>query len=231
VSVPATDPGGGPSPTALLETLEEAQRAGFLGPGPLPPHLRHAEGFVAAARRQLAPAAPAATPRLLDLGSGGGLPGLVVATAMGDISIVLLDANVRRTAFLVRAVRRLGLTERVQVVQERAERAGRRPDLRGTFDGVVVRSFGPPAVVAECAAPFLRVGGWLVVSEPPGDPEKGPPAAPVSERWPAADLSQFGLEPGELLKEEFGYQLLHQSGLCPDRFPRRDGVPAKHPLF
>jgi 16S rRNA (guanine527-N7)-methyltransferase len=200
-----------------------------LGPGPLPPHLRHAEGFVAAARRQLALAPPSATPRLLDLGSGGGLPGLIMATAMGDISMVLLDANVRRTAFLGRAVRRLGVTERVQVVQERAERAGRRPDLRGTFDGVVVRSFGPPAVVAECAAPFLRVGGWLVVSEPPGEPERDPAA--VSERWPPAALIQVGMEPGEFLKEEFGYQLLHQGVLCPERFPRRYGVPYKHPLF
>ena len=84
-------------------------------------------------------------------------------------------------------------------------------------------------MVAECAAPFLRTGGWLVVSEPPGEPQGGPGAG--HERWPAPVLSQLGLEPTEFISGEFGYQVLRQLDLCPERFPRRDGVPAKNPLF
>jgi 16S rRNA (guanine527-N7)-methyltransferase len=239
--VPDTDRGAD-SPTTVASTLEEAQRAGFLGPGPVEPHLRHAEGFALIARRLLDEARPAQATtaqgttaqatvpaRLLDLGSGGGLPGLVVAEVLGDVSVVLLDANSRRTGFLGGALIRLGLAPRVSVTHARAELAGRDPLLRGAFDAVVVRSFGPPAVVAECAAPFLRPGGWLIVSEPPGDPGSGP--IPHPERWPAPALSELGLEPSEFVAGEFGYQVLRQVEPCPDRFPRRDGVPAKNPLF
>jgi 16S rRNA (guanine527-N7)-methyltransferase len=101
---------------------------------------------------------------------------------------------------------------------------------------VLARSFGRPAVVAECAAPLLRPGGWLVVSEPPGSsPEDRPdlPSDPPGEgpRWPAEPLGQLGLTPDQLVHEEFDYQTLRQADPCPERFPRRDGVPAKRPLF
>jgi len=225
-----TDPGHSPT---LLGILAEARDFGFLGPGPLEPQLRHAEGFLALARRL----SPAGT-HLLDLGSGGGLPGLVMATGWPDASLTLLDANQRRTTFLLSAVDRLGLQGRVAVVHERAEVAGRDPELRGVCGGVVARSFGPPAVVAECAAPFLAPGGWLIVSEPPGAAESPAGAAVAAHpevadggRWPASGLSEVGLVPVEAVAGEFGYQILRQDGICPERFPRRNGVPTKHPLF
>jgi 16S rRNA (guanine527-N7)-methyltransferase len=226
--VPDTDPEGLVASTTLHEVLTAAREAGFLGPGPIAPQVRHAEGFLALARR-LSPADPrAGTTRLLDLGSGGGLPGLVLAAQWLSCAVVLLDAGTRRAEFLRRAVLTCGLGDRVSVVHQRAEVCGRDPSYRGTFDGVVVRSFGAPAVVAECGAPFLRPGGWLLVSEPPGSPEED---VVVSTRWPTGPLAQFGLEPGEFVREEFGYQVLHQKEACPERFPRRDGVPAKNPLF
>ena len=154
---------GDHSPTLLHELLLEARALGFLGPGPLEPQIRHAEGFVAIALR-LSAGGPA---RLVDLGSGGGLPGLVVAVEWADATLDLLEANGRRAAFLRRAVERLGVAHRVTVQEERAEVLGRVPGLRAGFDGVLARSFGRPAVVAECAAPLLKTGGWLLVSEPP----------------------------------------------------------------
>jgi 16S rRNA (guanine527-N7)-methyltransferase len=222
--VPSAD-GGVPSPTLLHDTLAEARDAGFLGPGPIEPQLRHAEGFAVIARRLALPGPE--RPRLIDLGSGGGLPGLVVATQWPEASLDLLEAGGRRAGFLTRAVSRLGLTERVAVVQERAEVCGRQDGHRGAYDGVLARSFGRPAVVAECAAPLLKVGGWLVVSEPPA----GHRAAGEESRWPPGPLSQFGLEPLGIVHEDFEYETLRQVQRCPERFPRRNGVPAKKPLF
>ena len=162
---------------------------------------------------------------MADLGSGGGLPGLVVAHALEGATVALIDSSARRTAFLRRAVARLGLGDRVRVVEDRAEVCGRDEALRGSFDGVMARSFGRPAVVAECAAPLLKSGGWLLVSEPPsGRPPEG-------SRWPAEPLRQLGLVPDEPTREGFEYQVLRQREPCPDRFPRRVGVPAKRPLF
>jgi 16S rRNA (guanine527-N7)-methyltransferase len=214
---------GGLSPALLRELLSEARAAGFLGPGPIGPQLHHAEGFASIARR-LAAAGPA---NLVDLGSGAGLPGLVVAGGWPEASMALIEANGRRAAFLRRAVDRLGLSDRVTVLEERAEVCGRQECLRAGFDGALARSFGRPAVVAECAAPLLRVGGWLVVSEPP----RTDPGTEGETRWPATELHQFGLEPDEVVHEDFEYRTLRQTAPCPDRFPRRDGVPAKRPRF
>jgi 16S rRNA (guanine527-N7)-methyltransferase len=210
-----------------MEALTEARALGFLGPGPLEPQIEHARGFVAIARRQ---AGEHSTSNLVDLGSGGGLPGLVVATEWREATLALVEANGRRASFLRRAVERLGLGDRVSVLEERAEVCGRQPTIRSTFDAALARSFGRPAVVAECAAPLLKVEGWLVVSEPPRD--TGDAADDWSpERWPVEPLRQFGLEPGEVVHLPYEYRTLRQTALCPERFPRRNGVPAKKPLF
>ncbi len=199
----------------LRAVLEEARDLGFLGPGPVGEHVVHARGF--------AEAVDASPERVLDLGSGGGLPGLVLAMAWPESRLVLLDSNERRTDFLRWAVDSLGVAERVAVRRDRAEHLGRQPEWRRSMDLVVARSFGPPAVTAECAAPLLAVGGRLVVSEPPD-------ARP--HRWPAAGLDPLGLAP-EASVQRLGhrYQVLTQERPCSDRFPRRPGLPAKRPLF
>ena len=84
----------------LVGLLTEARRLGFLGPGPVEPHLDHALAFAGAV-----PEAPA---RALDLGAGGGLPGLVLAAlTWPQTSWTLLDAQRRRTEFLEDAVEAL----------------------------------------------------------------------------------------------------------------------------
>ena len=213
----------GHSPALLHEVLGEARALGFLGPGPLEPQIRHAEGFAAIGRRL----SPAGAPRVIDLGSGGGLPGLVVAMAWPEVALDLLEANGRRAAFLRRAVEDLALGSRVSVLEGRAEACGREPGLRAHFEGALARSFGRPAVVAECAAPFLMAGAWLLVSEPP----RSPGGDDDDSRWPPEPLHQLGLQPAEVVHEDFAYRVLLQIELSPERFPRRDGVPAKKPLF
>jgi 16S rRNA (guanine527-N7)-methyltransferase len=100
---------------------------------------------------------------------------------------------------------------------------------------VVSRSFGPPPVVAECAAPLLRVGGHLVVSEPPAREDGTDGSGPT--RWPPEDLAALGLEPDPPPLESdprataAGFARFIQARPCPDRYPRRAGVPVRRPLF
>ena len=205
-----------PPPSANLdEVLEQSRAHGFLGPGPVSPQRRHAEAFLPSLRGRR---------RVLDLGSGGGLPGLVLASAMPDCGFVLLDGNERRCRFLERSVDALGLQGRVRIELGRAEELARRPDLRGGFDAVVARSFGPPAATAECAAGFLgEPGDLLVVSEPPEG---------SAERWPPEGLEVLGLRPvGLQLEEGATLQLIEVVAPCPETVPRRVGLPAKRPLF
>lgn len=159
--------------------------------------------------------------RIADLGTGGGVPGLVLALAFPQADSFFIESMVKRAGFLRRAVEELGLA-RITVLELRAEVAGRDPAYRGTFDLVTARSFGAPAVVAECGAPLLRVEGYLLVSEPPDNPP---------ERWPAPNLAELGLGPAAVVSAEPRLVAMRQEAVCPARFPRRVGMPAKRPLF
>ncbi len=152
------------------------------------------------------------------------MPGLVLASCWPNARVVLLDSNERRTAFLATEVSGLEGSE-VEVVRGRAEDCGRAQPLRGAFELVTARSFGPPAVTAECSAPYLSVGGLMVASEPPDDQS--------GSRWPLEGLAQLGLVPKDSVRfdRRFGYQVLEKTGATPDRYPRRVGIPVKRPLF
>lgn len=200
----------------LQAVLEEARELGFLGPGPVDGHMEHAKGFIQAVGAEM-------PSRVIDLGSGAGLPGLILALAWPAVPIVLLDSSERRTLFLARAAEELGVSSHVVVARARAEEAGRDSAWRGRADLVVARSFGAPAVTAECAAPLLEVGGRLIVSEPP---EEG------GSRWPPEGLKPLGLRPAGRFEQAFcRFQILRQESVCPEDFPRRVGVPEKRPLF
>lgn len=209
---------GAPVAPGLRSVLEHSRELGFLGPGPVETHVDHAHGF---ARAWTATEHPRA---ILDLGSGGGVPGLVLATTVWpDARWVLLDAGLRRCAFLLEAIEELGIEDRVQVHRARAEDAGREPHLRGAHDLVVSRGFGPPSVTVEVAAPLLAVGGLLVVSEPPG----GRP-----DRWDAGAMRKLGLRPVPAEPTDGpAFAVFRQAERCPERYPRRVGIPAKRPLF
>lgn len=204
---------------ALRPILEVARSAGFLGPGPVETHLDHAAGFAAAAEGALLH--PPAN--FVDLGSGGGVPGLVLALTWPDARGVLLDAGRRRCVFLSEAIRRIGADARVDVVERRAEDVGRDPEYREGFEVATARSFAAPAPTAEIAAGLIAVGGLLIVSEPP-DPDPG--------RWPVPGLEEIGFGPAAI--EVHGgahYAVIRKARPAPDRIPRAVGRPGKRPLW
>jgi len=201
-------------PADLADILERAQTLGLLGPGPVANQLRHADALAGL----IAPAS-----RFLDLGSGAGLPGLVLALRWPEATVALLDANRRRADHLRWACHELGLHDRAEVVEARAEEAARDPRWRGRFSLVTARAFAPPAVTAECAVGFLAAGGRLVVSEPPG-------GSPV--RWDPDGLGALGLTGPEILVAgEATAAVLRAPALADPRWPRRTGVPDRRPLW
>lgn len=198
----------------LRRLLERSRALGFLGDAGIDEQMNHARCLADG----VGPRA-----RVLDLGSGGGLPGLVVAVDRLGATVVLLDGMSRRTTFLSEAAAEINeLGGHLDVVTERAEVAGHDPALRGTFDVVLARSFGAPGATAECGAPFLRRHGRLIVSEPPG----GRPG-----RWPADGLRSLGLRLAAVEVEPIARAILVAEEPCPARFPRRVGVPTRRPLF
>jgi 16S rRNA (guanine527-N7)-methyltransferase len=200
----------------LRRVLERARTLGFLGPGPVEPHIAHARGFAAASGLT-------APDSIVDLGSGGGVPGLVLAIMWPAATMLLVEANQRRSRHLVEAVAELELGDRVSVVTERGEGVAHDPQFRENFELAVARGFAEPAVTAEIAAGLVRVGGQLVVSEPPD-------ARP--ERWPAAGLAELGFgEPAFAARDQGHYVAAPKTRPTDPQVPRGIGRPAKRPLW
>jgi 16S rRNA (guanine527-N7)-methyltransferase len=208
-----------PTDLSLTRVLDLSRELGFLGTGPIDAQVLHAMGFLPHVPRGAA---------VLDLGSGGGLPGLVIARARPDLTVCLLDAMEKRCRFLDRAVEELGLGARVMVQRSRAEELAQRPAFRARFDVVTARSFGPPAVTLECAAGFLRGPGSLVlVSEPPESSD-----GPATVRWPSEGTAMLGMTVGRRTSSLGAtIQVLTSVERCADQYPRRVGIPSKRPLF
>jgi 16S rRNA (guanine527-N7)-methyltransferase len=157
---------------------------------------------------------------VVDVGSGGGMPGLPLKIARPDLDVTLLEADHRKAAFLVDACARLGLD--VRVVAERAEAAGRGP-LRESFDLAVCRALAAMPVLAELCLPLVRVGGRLLAMKGRVEDAEvaiatlggGPPAAapaPSAARAQGVVVTVAKLAP------------------TPAAYPRRPGLPSRRPL-
>jgi len=205
----------------LRGALSRSFELGFLGSMPIEAQIDHALGFVIVLEQRLG-RAPGS---VIDLGTGGGVPGLVLAACWPTSRVVLMDASERRTQFLADTLAEWSGAGSVEVVRGRAEELGRRDELRERFEAVTSRSFGIPALTAECGSAFLSPSGWMVVSEPPDLAE--------GLRWPVDGLATVALEPmgTSRVADRFGYQVLHKTGVLDERHPRRVGIPAKRPLF
>ena len=211
--------------SGVLDALAQARAFGYLGPGPLQIHVDHSHGFgraVTSACDVLGIMGPQEfARRVVDLGSGGGIPGLVLAEEWLGSTWTFVDSHRRRMATLLEVLADLGWSERTEVVADRAEVTARRADLRGSCDLVLARGFAPPSATAECAAGFLRVGGLLVVSEPPHGPD----------RWSDGGLAKLGMRRVRIAPAPLRFFVAVQQQLCPPMYPRSVGTPAKSPLF
>jgi 16S rRNA (guanine527-N7)-methyltransferase len=156
--------------TELVGALESSRRLGMLGSAPIADVVEHSSAF-------LAPIADVSG-TVVDLGSGGGVPGLVIAWMRPDLHLVLVDRRATRTDHLRRLVRRLGLEDRVDVLTTDAAALPRLLD--GPVDAVVARGFGSPREVLQAASLILGQDGLLIVAEPPDDPERWALAADVA---------------------------------------------------
>ena len=163
--------------------------------------------------------------RVVDVGSGGGLPGLPLKLARPDLSMTLIEADQSKAAFLVQACARLGLQD-VEVLANRAEELGHDPRLRESFDLAVARALAPTRVLVELCLPLVRVGGRLLAQKT--DKEE----AAAAER--AIGLLGGSLEaivPAPSSARRSGtVMIVSKVKPTPATYPRRPGVPARKPL-
>lgn len=200
----------------LHESIRRARDWGFIG-GDLGQHIEHSLAFVEVLESlNLLDLSGA------DLGSGGGLPGLVVLTQLPNAKLHLVEIMSKRAAFLESAVQELGFGQRAVVVKRRAEELGHDSAFRESFSFLLARSFAGPGTTAEVGAGLLALDGLFVVSEPPGS---------LGERWSSMGLDALGLELQEIRRNNFGFAILKKVRPCPKGYPRRGGRAWKLSLF
>lgn len=159
--------------------------------------------------------------RVIDVGSGGGLPAVPLALALPAVRFTLLEANARKCAFLEHVAGSLGLGN-LTVLPGRAEQFGRQPALREQFDRAISRAAARPAVLLELALPFVTTGGDLLAQVTPLDPQ------PLGH---AARLLGGGSPRLERpLPDGSALLVVQKLAPTPLEFPRRAGVPNRKPL-
>jgi 16S rRNA (guanine527-N7)-methyltransferase len=163
--------------------------------------------------------------RIADIGSGAGFPGLALAIALPEASVILVESIGRKGAFLERAVRTLQL-DNVVVVTSRAEAW---PDGIGAHDLVTARAVAPLAVVLEYAAPLLEPDGTLVAWKGRLDPAEAADAGAAAEALGMTAPTSHPVEPFAAVSERALY-LSSKVRRTPSRFPRRAGMARKRPL-
>ncbi|MBQ1711652.1 MAG: 16S rRNA (guanine(527)-N(7))-methyltransferase RsmG [Firmicutes bacterium] len=164
--------------------------------------------------------------RILDLGTGGGFPGLPLAIACPDKEFYLLDSVAKKLKVVAIAADELGL-ENVDVLNMRAEDLAKWPAYRESFDIVVSRAVANMSTLSEYCLPFVKTGGYFVAYK----------TAAASEEIAAAENAVKLLGGGEQRIVSYGdeesghvFVIIKKAAACPKKYPRKAGLPSKQPL-
>jgi 16S rRNA (guanine527-N7)-methyltransferase len=173
---------------------------------------------LAEARRLLVHAAPAPGARVVDIGAGGGVPGLVMAILRPDLRVTLIESDRRKAGFLLQAAAVCECPQ-VRVDPRRAEEVGHDPAHREAYDLAVSRATASAPVLCELALPLLHAGGRLVALVADAEADAGIAAAAASACGGGVPAA---LAPGILS--------ITKVAPTPELYPRRAGMPARRPL-
>ncbi|KAK9828738.1 hypothetical protein WJX72_001820 [[Myrmecia] bisecta] len=167
-------------------------------------------------------------PSVIDVGSGAGLPGVILAIARPDWQFTLLDTLKKRCVFVEQTAHAVGLRN-VQTAWMRAEDAGRQETMRESYNVAVARAVAEMRVLAELCLPLVRVGGHVFAAKGAN------PQAEVDAASSAILLlggSLVGIEPVDSHGPD-GQRtvaVIHKVLATPEKYPRKAGQPQKRPL-
>jgi 16S rRNA (guanine527-N7)-methyltransferase len=164
---------------------------------------------------------------VLDLGSGGGVPGIPLALARTDVRWTLVDSVGKKVDALRGFVTELGL-ENVEAVAARAEELGHEPDHRERQDAVTARACAALPVLVEYALPLLRVGGVLLAWKGAIGDEELRAGSEAARLLGGGDVEVAAT--GLTALGDHRFVLVRKVAPTPARYPRRPGEPSRRPL-
>lgn len=172
---------------------------------------------------------PEAPLRCIDVGTGGGFPGLAVAIALPQAQLTLVDSVGRKTQAVQAMAEALGLQDRVELRCERIELTGRQKRCRGQFDLAMARAVAAAPVVAEYLVPLLAPGGEALLyrGQWNSSDQRDLEAAITPLKAAIGGLEQRDLPGGRGQRTAI---VLRSQEPCPKTYPRAVGIPSKFPL-
>lgn len=183
-----------------------------------------AESRLIAESIAIAPLLPAETERLLDVGSGGGIPGIPLAILMPETQVDLLDATGKKVAAMSAMCAELGL-DNARAIQGRAEVLAHRAEMRGLYTVVTARAVARLATLVEYTLPFLRPGGIAIFPKGESVQEEVREAQKAIQTL-GGRLRDVALSP----VNETRLVVIEQREATPAPYPRRTGIPARAPI-
>lgn len=161
---------------------------------------------------------------LIDVGTGAGFPGLVLAAARPDMQVTLLEAQQKRCTFLKAVCDALAL-QNVSIINDRAEILGKNEAHREQYHRAVARAVAPMNVLCEYLLPFVQVGGMAVCW-------KGPQVEQEKEDGNAAARKLGGSDITVLPVQQGGHVVacVEKTEKTLPQYPRKNGIPTKRPL-
>ncbi|MDX6607485.1 MAG: rRNA (guanine527-N7)-methyltransferase [Solirubrobacterales bacterium] len=165
--------------------------------------------------------------RVADLGSGAGLPGLVMAACRPDARFDLIESVSRKCDFLRAAIERMGLSNATVVCRRSEEWAA--GEGREAYDAVTARAVGGLATLAELASPLLEEGGILAAWKGAPSADEEAELARASGRIAMEAIAVHPVEPYPGSRDRH-IHLLRKNGATPNGLPRRPGMAAKRPF-
>ncbi|QDU33955.1 Ribosomal RNA small subunit methyltransferase G [Poriferisphaera corsica] len=166
--------------------------------------------------------------RVIDIGSGGGLPGIPLAIARPDLNITLLDATGKKVDFHNQAITTLELNN-CQSIQNRAETLGQEKQHRAQYDLAVSRAIGKISEVLEYSFPLLKVGGRMLAMKGPAVEQELAVASDALSILGAGELFIFDAYPESFDNNLVVVSVLKESP-TPKDYPRLPGIPKQCPL-
>ena len=166
--------------------------------------------------------------RLIDVGTGAGIPGIPFKIVLPNIKLVLLEATAKKAAFLHHITRKLELNN-VEIVVGRAEEVAHLTKYRERFDIVLSRGVAPLPTLVELTLPFCTIGGSFIAQKKGAiDPEISQAARAISLL--GGNLKEVRRIDLEEFTDERRLVIINKVSPTPEQYPRRPGIPAKKPL-
>ena len=163
----------------------------------------------------------------IDVGTGAGFPGMVLALLRPDLQVTLLDSLQKRIGFLEQTAAKLGLAN-VRCIHARAEDGAKLPELREQFDMATARAVAAMPVLTEYCLPFVKVGGvFAALKGPDGPAEVEAAKKAISLLGGKVEAVKSFTLPGQQART---VAVIRKVQPTPAKYPRHGGKIAKQPL-